>query len=486
MSDASPEQLARLASFLEARVGFRLDREHAGQLQLALRERVPPPRDPARIDAYLDRLLLDPGELRLLLPLVTIGKTSFFRDEGQFAALRLLLPDLLAGIRREGRRLSIWSAGCSSGEETYSLAVELLEAGARREEVELLGTDVNAEAIAACRGARFRTETSLPIPRELLLRHFEREGEWFLPRPDLRGLARFQIHNLNDDEIPLPASGAWDIVFCRNVLIYFTGPALRRAIRRIHDGMRPGGWLFLGYSESLFRVSEAFDLLAVGDSFLYRRPDRSKDASHAEVEDTDEARLPPIVGTRIEASIAEAEHRRPSPIPERPSPRHLLRQAIVRMQEGAFDAARAILETSLGTYPRDVGARLTLAHLCVILREPEQARASYEEALALDEICAESHLFYAMHLMEQGELERAEQSLTRAIFLEPRLPLAHFFMGRCQERMGDAVAARRAYRNAIGAVRQGQAFSRFLSYYPDLPDDGDTVARAAQLALAGL
>src|SRR5690606_13029371 len=131
-------------------------------------------------------------------PLVTVGKTSFFRDPGQFRALGSLLPSLLEEAREEGRRLSIWSAGCASGEEVYSIAITLLEAGATPYEVELLATDINPKAIPAAARGQYHGSRVEPISDERLSRFFVREGNVYAVGPELRAMvAEFRTHNLH-------------------------------------------------------------------------------------------------------------------------------------------------------------------------------------------------------------------------------------------------------------------------------------------------
>lgn len=480
----SADRLDRLARLLHERVGLYVRPEGRGSLQLALSARLGTGVTDADVDGYLDQLEGSEEELRALLPLVTVGKTSFFRDDRQFAALQGLLPELLATARGQGRKLSIWSAGCATGEEPWSLAIAALEAGAEPPELELRASDVNPAAVAFARAGRYGRSRLEGLDGARLVRHFDEEDGAFSVKAHLRRtVTSFEMHNLAQPDYPLPQCGAWDAIFCRNVLIYFDVPTAQAVLDRFHQALRPGGWLFLGYSESLFRVYDGFDLVERAGAFLYRKPRDARAQSVAPAATAGPVRIvqgpaappPPVIAP---ASV-------PPPV-DTPRESFFPERIADRIARGEFEPARAELETRLATFPEDLGARLTLGNLYVLLRLPDEARACYEAALSMEPLRAETHLFYGIHLLAQGDLAGAEAELSRAQFLEPELALAHYFLGRCRERDADLDGARRSYRNAIRAFREARQKPRFVGFYPDLPEDGSAVARAAESALAAL
>jgi chemotaxis protein methyltransferase CheR len=183
---------------------------------------------------------------------------------------------------------------------------------------------------------------------------------------------------------------------------------------------------------------------------------------------------------------------RPPP-PARPpdpplAPQEFLDGAIALFAEGRFGAARELLERMLERRGEDLAVRLTLANLYGSLRQPDQARSCYEAALQLEPLSAEAHLFYGVHLLMQGDVDGGSLELSRALFLDPDLILAHYYLGRCREAQRDPNRARLAYRNALDAFKRRPAGKRqaFLGYYPDIPEDGFAFARAAEYALAAL
>ncbi|HSN92947.1 MAG TPA: CheR family methyltransferase [Anaeromyxobacteraceae bacterium] len=504
------EQLAELAVLLKERVGLHIRPDGHSALRLAvsarldeLNGRVPDAGD------YLSLLRSGDGdeELRLLLPLVTVGKTSFFRDERQFGALQALLPELLARPQGGGRRVAIWSAGCATGEEPYSIAMSAAEAGATPERIEILATDVNPEAVATAARGSFDARRVRDVPKDLVDRYFDHEGERYRIRAGLRRLiAAIRPHNLVASAFPRPAEGGWDVIFCRNVIIYFDTPTTQQVLAHFHAALAPGGYLFLGYSESLFRLFDGFELTEVAGAFLYRRPEapvragvpagpiptpRPGSLPAAHPPPVHHLEMPRLAPARAkEAGPGAAARPAPPPPAESPplAPQEYLDGAIALFADGRFGAARELLERLLEKGGEDLAVRLTLANLYGILRQPDRARGSYQAALALEPLSAEAHLFYGIHLLSSGEPEPAALELSRALFLDPDLALAHYYLGRCREAQRDPQRARLAYRNAIEAFGRRPDGKRqaFLGYYPDIPEDGAAFARAAEYALAAL
>ncbi|WP_373049560.1 CheR family methyltransferase [Vulgatibacter sp.] len=475
MRGLETRQLQQLAGLLHEKVGLHVRPDAWGNLRLAVSARLGAGAPTAHIDEWLGALAQSEEELRRLLPLVTVGKTSFFRDDRQFAALSELLPDWLAAGRAAGRRLSIWSAGCATGEEIHSIAIAALEAGAEPPELELLGTDVNPAAVAFAAAGRYPLARLEGLSADRIERHFRVEDGVAQVRPALRRAApSFEVQNLADDRYPQPRAGSWDVIFCRNVLIYFDLPTTMQVLDRFHRALKPGGFLFLGYSESLFRVYDGFELVERAGAFFYRKPHGA-------------ARRGAAGGAAAAPSPDEPPVLAPSPARETPPPGPpTLREIAVGIEAGRFEEARRALEERVEKVPEDLGARLTLANLLVLLRLPAEARACYEAALEMEPLRAEVHLLFGIHLHAQGDWQRAAEEFSRALFLEPELALGHWFLGRCRERAGDLEGARRAYRNAVRTSREGRQRRRFLGFYPDLPEDDGPFARAAESALQAL
>lgn len=202
--------------------------------------------------AYCDRLdgPDGPQERRHLLSAITTNVTAFFREGHHFESLaREVLPPL-APLARAGRRLRLWSAASSSGEEPYSMAVTLLDAipDAARHDVLILATDIDPEMVARSRQGRFSAEALAPVPAAQARKYFQPCATGFEARPEVRQIMRFDELNLHDD---WPFSGKFDVIFCRNTAIYFDAAARQRLWLRFAQVMVEGGTLCIGHSERL-------------------------------------------------------------------------------------------------------------------------------------------------------------------------------------------------------------------------------------------
>jgi chemotaxis protein methyltransferase CheR len=220
---------------------------------------------------YRALLVSDPRELAQLVNAITTNLTAFFRERHHFEYLRDHLLRPLAEGRRTSPRLRIWSAGCSSGEEPYSIAVTVLEALAdvARRDVRILATDLDSDMLARARAGLYPLERVRSIGPSRLARFFDvqhdRGAAVCRVKPEVAALVTFKQLNLIG---PLPMKGPLDVIFCRNTVIYFDKDTQRDLFARMAVLQRPGDLLLLGHSESLFKVSEDYTLIG---RTIYRR-----------------------------------------------------------------------------------------------------------------------------------------------------------------------------------------------------------------------
>ncbi|MBK7399831.1 MAG: protein-glutamate O-methyltransferase CheR [Myxococcales bacterium] len=229
---------------------------------------------------YVRMLRYDPAgrvELEEAVDALTTNETYFQREAYQLRAFRDEGLPLLAEQAQGRRRLSVWSAGCSTGEEVYTLAILLLEAASEPSsplhgfDLRVFGSDISKRCLAHARRAVYGTSAFRATPPEF-------RKKWFVERPDgalvnerVRQICQFGHLNLLDASRAVVV-GRVDVVFCRNVLIYLGTHARRRVIDLFHERLYPGGLLLLGHSESLLNVSTAFELLHLREDLVYRRP----------------------------------------------------------------------------------------------------------------------------------------------------------------------------------------------------------------------
>ena len=217
------------------------------------------------------------AELRLLLNEITIGETYMFRSPPQLEALRnVILPQIVESKSAMGfKRLHLWSAGCSTGEEPYTLAMFLLEESQKLLAgwtCDILATDLNDNSLATARAGIYG-EYSLRSTSELLRKkYFKPHDDKRLQASDqLKSLIRFDRVNLNDDSKMIFLKGM-DLIFCCNVLIYFDLTSKRKVMQHFYSNLLPGGYLFLGHAESLYEVDDRFHLVHFPGTIGYWKP----------------------------------------------------------------------------------------------------------------------------------------------------------------------------------------------------------------------
>lgn len=268
------QQRERLVRLIGERTGLYFPRSRSDTLEAALRPRL----DELELrgfDEYLALLTTGPcrhDEFQELLGRITIDETSFFRDAPQLALFEeAFLPALLRSRRRE-RRLRLWSAACSSGEEAYTLAILLHRALGETLgdwDVEVLGTDIAERRLEAAADGRYDAYSVGAVPPDLLSRHFTIEGGQYVVGREIRELVRFARHNLRES-LATRRLGRFDAIFCRNVLIYFDLQSRRRVARTLADALEPHGLLLTARRESLLGLGAPLEAASQDEAACYR------------------------------------------------------------------------------------------------------------------------------------------------------------------------------------------------------------------------
>lgn len=227
--------------------------------------------------SYLDLLTLGrdrDAETRSLLNEITVGETCFFRNMPQLNAVQKTVIPKILQARRSAAPLRIWSAGCSTGEEPYTLAIVLMELVLpvlRSWSWEIIATDLNDRSLAKAQEAVYDGYAVRNVEPAILLKYFQRQADRFVLSQDVKKHVAFSRLNLLDDPQILAMKG-FDILFCANVLIYFDSASKRTTVHHFFDSLSPGGYFFLGHAESLFGISEEFQLIHFPGATAYCRP----------------------------------------------------------------------------------------------------------------------------------------------------------------------------------------------------------------------
>ncbi len=198
---------------------------------------------------------------------MTTNETYFFRDPSHYDAIRTVLLPRLIKERRDTKKLRFWSAAASTGQEAYSLAMILLEEGLNDWNIQILGTDFSSQALERARSGKYKQiEVNRGLPAPLLIKHFRRSGTvWQLDDRVCR-MVSFETIDLRDS---MRALGPFDLVFCRNVMIYFDAETKMNILKELHGTLFRGGWLLLGGIETAFGIEEYFERVTAGNATVY-------------------------------------------------------------------------------------------------------------------------------------------------------------------------------------------------------------------------
>ena len=269
----SADDLQRLSDFLYRHTGMLFGQAKRYYIERRVADRMAAV-GASSFGTYFGVLRGEAREREALINAFTVNETYFYREEHQLTCLgRDLLPDLIGG-RRPGDKIRIWSAPCSTGEEAYSIAIWLLENWRMVDayNVEIVGSDIDTRALEDARAGLYGERALARLPQALKAAYFEpaKRHYWQLI-DDLRESVSFTHANLVDGA-GLQAQGVFDVIFCRNVLIYFDDASRLVAANNLYDRLAPGGYLCLGHTESMNRISERFAVRRFDDAVVYQRP----------------------------------------------------------------------------------------------------------------------------------------------------------------------------------------------------------------------
>jgi chemotaxis protein methyltransferase CheR len=272
----SPEQFTQLAQQIYLRLGLQFEEKKTYFLEKRVEKRMEvlgyeDPRDYVFQLCYADP---EAKEMQALANLITTNETYMFREYEQLEALaNCCLPEVLSAKQARGeQKLRIWSAGCSSGEEAYTLAIILQEIFPQSQfwDCEIVASDIDENMLAQARRGRYWWRSVREVPGEYLDKYFTKEGDSYLVRPNTAKLVRFQHLNLHDRSA-MRAMRNFDFILCRNVLIYFDDLSRKTAVDHFYNSLNRGGYIFLGHSESIGRISSAFKLKRIEGHLVYAK-----------------------------------------------------------------------------------------------------------------------------------------------------------------------------------------------------------------------
>lgn len=392
-----------------------------------------------KIERYQELLARDAIAVETLAAELTIGETYFYRDSAHFQLLRdRILPEVAA---RKPHVIRMWSAGCASGEEAYSLALVAHELGIR-ERARIIGSDIARSRLESARIARYGRWSFRGVADSVINAYFKRSGQRYELNANIRDRVEFRYLNLAEDSYPSLSTGIWgfDVVFCRNVLIYFEPAAVVRVTRALVASLAEGGWLVLGAADPVADVMQQCDVITTDAGVVYRK--RGVRASIRLSEPTAaplarNLRSPPVRSPPVPAPANEPG------APLLPEPVNFLTAYAAREYDAAIALARDVLQRG-----DDVSAWVTLVR--ALANQGNLAEAESMCALALQRQREAAELWYlqAVLLTEQSQLTAAIRAARQALYLDPGWIVAHLAQGTALAAAGEREAAALSFANA--------------------------------------
>ncbi len=416
--------LAELRERIRRRAGLNFPESRLSDLEAGIR-RAMASTGAGDIATFANRVETEAAVFAVLIENLTVGETYFFREPAQFEVLRnRVLPDLRRGLS-DGAKLRVWSAGCASGEEPYSLAI-LLEEQGLAEQATILGTDVSRAALQRAREASYGIWSLRGSPGATASPNFERHGDRFVVNARLRRRVAFRYLNLAESSYPSPESGTAnvDLILCRNVMIYFDTETVRQVAERFYQSLKPGGWLITGPSDPPLWDCAPFRTRVTGGCVVYQREDAAA----------------------TEAQPRPAPIEFPTPLPAAPVAAGIFPDVPVLSPDPPFEAPTP---PSAVVAAGDLDALIAqVRHLADTGNAPAAEQAAID-ALRQFPLSPELHYLHAIVCAERGRSDAAIAALRRVLYIDPTLALAHFTLASILLRAGRQDEARRSYQAAL-------------------------------------
>jgi chemotaxis protein methyltransferase CheR len=463
--------LARLGEFVATHMGLRFAAERQAELlrgicSAAQEFGFSDPR--ACLDWLIEAPALSRRQIETLASHLTVGETYFFREKETFRALEEhVLPELIAARRGRNPSLRIWSAGCCTGEEPYSLAILLCRMlpDVNDWDVTIRATDINLKSLHKAGEAVYGAWSFRGLAPGVRERYFTPAGQGrYQIAPQIRQMVSFDYLNLAQDTYPSleTDTNAMDLILCRNVLIYFEPARIPELIGKLGRSLRESGWLAVGAVETSFVASDELSSAAFPGATLFRKGAR---AGRTPAAGSLERRASPAAGTMPIGRVVPAPPETPQPAAAArvataaPLP-DALAESLQFYERGAYSEAAEKIETWLGAGATSPEAVALAIRIQANLGDLQRALQYCQRAIAADALNAGFRYLRATILQEQGDPAAAAADLRRAIFLDPDFVMAHFVLGLVARRQGRPAESARHLDNTMRILRRCPADER--------------------------
>lgn len=485
--------------YIESRTGIHMDegKQNYFAMNLDTRMHALGLKDYSAYHTFLTTSAPGMKEFAELLDLILIKETFFFRDERQ---INTLIHNVLPALRekKNGKEIRIWSAGCATGEEPYTLAMAIKEnfpAGAFN--FSIYATDISASAVSYAKNGVYGKGSMRAIDKVILNKYFvQKEGRYHLTE-EVKRLIHFGVVNLIEPYLPIGGNG-FDVIFCKNVIIYFELETIKKVIHRFYDTLATGGYFFVGHSESLWQVSNEFTLEEISGVFLYRKNAINPIQSPSELAANERpTSYPPrspallagasqqyrqrhllnntvsmikenTITNRKTPSLAQpsqrtdtstlsmhTERKAPSAVDGNAGTREKLHVLLKKGLSFTGNDDEEILEdiqTIIEKDPKNTDAHLFLGKIYANMGLYDKALRKTDDVLDIDDLNADAYELMGSVYYKSSEKEKAVVSFKRAIYLNEKTLLSHYYLGNLYKDANLFRQAVKEYKNVMRAV----------------------------------
>ena len=419
---------------------------------------------PEMIERWIKTTRWSQHELDILSSHLTVGETYFFREQASLKAFQLqVIPEIMNRRRGSRQFIRLWSAGCCSGEEPYTLAILLNQdfLDLKDWNVHLLGTDVNQSFLEKARKGDYTQWSFRETPHYIQQKYFsEKDGVWSIDAK-IKRMVKFSALNLAEDLYPSAATGTlnMDVIFCRNVLMYFTPVQIDQVVKRLYNSLSDSGWLITSAVELNDQYFGEFETIKFDSCILYRK---SKVKPQLVVS-KDAIRITPkpvrsgsntLKAVRTPVSSGTLVNHRPKP---EEKPKTATEQAKELFDQGKYEQCIALCGSELNKSPDHPDLILFTVQSMANLGKLDQAHEWAEKLRTSPNVKAEHLYLYAHILLEKNDFEEALKNLKRALYLNPHHVMCHFLLGNIYTRLDNKTAGMKHYQNVRDLLASYQA-----------------------------
>jgi chemotaxis protein methyltransferase CheR len=456
----------KFRQYIESRTGIYADdsKQSSFKISLDVRMRILGIKD---YDAYYSLITANAvgkKEFDELLNLILIKETFFFRDDRQLNVLtKNILPELIE--RKKGKEIKIWSAGCATGEEPYSISMAIMESPLpHNSNVSVYATDISEGVLKRAKEGIYNKSSMRAISKEMLNKYFtHRDGQYFLG-DQVKQRVRFETVNLVEPYFPTEES--IDIVFCKNVIIYFRLDTVKKLIRRFGNALAAGGCLFVGHSESLWQISDDFELEEISGVFLYRKDGKNKRV-FGENRSRQMGRAVNIMDSAYQglpSSLVKKAARHvtltPQMVRENASQWHVglmhkkgvskwLKKGVPTAGDDNYESVLKNIEEILQGDPKNIDAHLLAGKIYANMGLYDKALRKGMDVLGVNDLSDNAYLLMGSIYYKTGEKEKAVSSFKKAIYLDDNSVLPHYYLGNLYKDAGLVEQAVNEYKHVI-------------------------------------